>query len=195
MTTSLIAPSPFVGVPVMQVPSRLPSLRATLGALTLAAGVLATVAACSDADGGTSAPALPTSFTATLNGANEKPTAATTPAVGTATVSVNGGTVTYTVTMSSLTGAPRLSHIHGPGDATVAAGVLVNFPSITTVTTNAGTISGTFTAADIVGQGGQPPMSLDSLVSLMRTGKTYVNVHTAQYGGGEIRGQLTPVTR
>jgi hypothetical protein len=92
--------------------------------------------------------------------------------------------------MSGLTGAPRLSHIHGPGDATVAAGVLVNFPSITTVTTNAGTISSSFTASDIVGQNGQPPITMDSLLKLMRSGNTYVNVHTAQFGAGEIRGQL-----
>ena len=48
---------------------------------------------------------------------------------------------------------------------------------------------------DIVGQGGQPPITLDSLLALMRAGKTYVNVHTQQYGAGEIRGQLVPANR
>jgi hypothetical protein len=32
---------------------------------------------------------------------------------------------------------------------------------------------------------------MDSLVTLMRTGNAYVNVHTSANKGGEIRGQLT----
>lgn len=170
--------------------------RTVATALVIAVGTLGAIAACSnDDDSSTATPGPATNFTATLNGAKEKPTAVNTPALGSATVTVNGATVTYTVSMNGLTGAPRLSHIHGPGDSTVAAGVLVNFPSITTVTTNAGSITGTFTAADIVGQGGQPPITLDSLLALMRAGKTYVNVHTQQYGAGEIRGQLVPAAR
>lgn len=173
----------------MPIPSR---LRLPMsGALALAAAVAIVAAgACSSSDETPTTPALPTQFSAQLNAANERPAPVNSAAVGSSTVTVNGTTVTYTVTMSGLTGAPRLSHIHGPGDATVAAGVLVNFPSITTVTTNAGTISSSFTASDIVGQNGQPPITMDSLLKLMRSGNTYVNVHTAQFGAGEIRGQL-----
>lgn len=48
--------------------------------------------------------------------------------------------------------------------------------------------SGTITAADLVGplQG----MPLSALVSEMMAGNTYVNIHTEQNPGGEIRGQL-----
>ncbi len=158
----------------------------TLAAL-LPAALLGAAAACGDDDEPT--PPLPPTFTTTLSGANERPTAVNTPATGTARVVVNGASVSYTVTVTGLTGAPRLAHIHGPSDASTNAGVLVDFDP-TPVTGTAGTFSGTFTAGDIRGQGGRAPISLDSLVTLMRTGQAYVNVHTQQFGAGEVRGQL-----
>jgi hypothetical protein len=154
--------------------------------------VLTLGAACSD--GGDEAPPpagpQPLVFTATLSAANERPNPATSSATGTARVVVTGSSATYTVTVNGLTGAPRLSHIHAPADASTNASVMVNFdPSA--VTTGSGTFSGSFSAADIVGQGGNPPIAFDSLVTLLRNGRAYVNVHTAQFGAGEIRGQLT----
>jgi hypothetical protein len=48
--------------------------------------------------------------------------------------------------------------------------------------------SGTITDADLVGPlAGQ---SLDTLVEALDSGLAYVNVHTSQYPGGEIRGQI-----
>jgi hypothetical protein len=47
---------------------------------------------------------------------------------------------------------------------------------------------GTFTAADLVGPlAGQP---LSALISEIEAGNAYVNVHTIQFPGGEIRGQI-----
>lgn len=47
---------------------------------------------------------------------------------------------------------------------------------------------GTITADNLVGQlAGE---TLDSLIDLIKAGETYVNVHTAQFPGGEIRGQI-----
>ena len=47
---------------------------------------------------------------------------------------------------------------------------------------------GTITAANLVGPlAGQP---LSALIAAMEAGNTYVNVHTTQYPGGEIRGQI-----
>jgi hypothetical protein len=58
-----------------------------------------------------------------------------------------------------------------------------------------GTVEGTITAADVVGPA--PPNTqgfaageFDELVRALRAGIAYANVHTATYGGGEIRGQL-----
>ncbi len=159
-----------------------------LVACSLAPLVIGT--ACSN--GGDDAPPAgpqPLVFNAVLSAANEQPTAAASSGTGTARVVITGTSATYTVTVSGLTGAPRLSHIHAPADATTNASVIVNFdPSA--VTTNSGTFSGSFSAADIVGQGGNPPVSFDSLVTLIRNGRAYVNVHTVQFGAGEIRGQL-----
>jgi hypothetical protein len=148
---------------------------------------LASLSACGDDT--TSTPPAPT-FQATLNAANERPTSLTLPGTGSATVVQNGTTFTYTVNYAGLTGTPTLSHIHGPADATKAVGVLVNF-NIGTPTSGTGSFTGTFTAADIVPASGQPAISMDSLITLMRTGNAYVNVHTNANKGGEIRGQLT----
>jgi plastocyanin len=129
------------------------------------------------------------SFTALLNGANERPNPVTTNGRGFASFSLSGGTVQYVVTFSGLTAPPTMAHIHGPGSASQAVGVLVDFPT-TGQTLNNGVLTGSFTAASIRGAGGQPPISLDSLLSLMRVGNAYVNVHTPANPGGEIRGQI-----
>ena len=132
-----------------------------------------------------------TSFTALLNGANERPTPATTLANGAASFSLSGTTVSYVITFSRLTSAPAAAHIHGPGSAAQVVGVVVPF-STAGQTGTAGVLRGTFTAADIRGLAGQPAFSLDSLLTLMRNGNAYVNVHTAMFPGGEIRGQTGP---
>lgn len=48
--------------------------------------------------------------------------------------------------------------------------------------------TGTITAADLVG--GLAGLDLSDLVEAMRTGNAYVNVHTSQFPGGEIRDQI-----
>lgn len=163
---------------------------ASLAAL-VGAAALVSLAACSDDDTVTPA-GPPTTFGATLSGANERPNAVNTPGAGSASVSftpVSGPATsgTYTVTVTGLTGAPTAAHIHAPADVNTATGVLVNF-NPASVTTPAGTFSGTFTQADIR----NPAVSVDSVLKLVRAGLAYVNVHTAANGGGEVRGQLTP---
>lgn len=156
----------------------------------LACATLAlTIAACDDDDDPVAA--SDPVFVATLSGANERPNPVATAATGTATVTVSGGTASYVVTYNGIGGTPTGAHIHGPGNATQAVGVVVDFPR-TTATASTGTLTGSFTAADIRAPTGQTPMSMDSLVTLMRTGNAYVNVHTAANPGGEIRGQLNP---
>lgn len=142
-------------------------------------------AACSSSE---TAPQPPT-FVATLSAANERPNPVTSPATGSATVVKNGTTYTYTVNYTGLSGAPTAAHIHGPANTTVSAGVLVGF-SAAGAAAGSGTLTGTFTAADI---GSARGVTGDSLDVLLRTGNAYVNVHTPTNGGGEIRGQL--VTR
>jgi hypothetical protein len=48
--------------------------------------------------------------------------------------------------------------------------------------------TGTITASDLVGA--LEDADLADLVEEMRTGNAYVNVHTSQFPGGEVRGQI-----
>src|SRR5918911_200405 len=136
-------------------------------------------------------PPAPETFVATMNGANERPTAKSVPGTGTATFTVNGSAINYTITVNNMTGVTG-AHIH-PGDANSTGGVIVPFPITGTPTgaVNGQLTSGSFTAADIKAatQGGTP-ISMDSLLTLMRTSNAYVNVHTSANPGGEIRGQI-----
>ena len=56
------------------------------------------------------------------------------------------------------------------------------------------TITGTITAANVVGPTAQgiEPGEFGELVSAIRAGVTYVNVHTTRFPGGEIRSQIDP---
>jgi hypothetical protein len=55
-----------------------------------------------------------------------------------------------------------------------------------------GSVSGTITAADVIGPAAQGIAAgeLAEAITAMRQGVTYANVHTNKHPGGEIRGQL-----
>lgn len=127
-----------------------------------------------------------TSFSANLAGANEVP-ATTSSGTGTATFTLNGTTVSYTITYTGLSGAPSASHIH-VGATTVSGPVVVAFSGLPT--TAAGTFSGSFTQADIKAQTNPVINTLDDLLAQMRSGNIYANIHSQANPGGEIRGQL-----
>ena len=161
--------------------------------LAVAALALAVAAGCSD---NTTAPTEET-FTAALNGANERPTANTSPATGSATftLSADGNTLSWTVTT---TGANNVtaSHIHIGGRE--IAGPIV-LPLYAAAASNNPAITGSVTRASFTSPLG---VSFDGLLSLMRAGDTYVNVHTdngvapantgpGDFPGGEIRGQIS----
>lgn len=59
--------------------------------------------------------------------------------------------------------------------------------------TRSGTVSGTITAADVVGPTGQGITTgeMSELVAAIRSGNAYANVHSKKFPGGEIRGQIT----
>jgi CHRD domain len=145
------------------------------------------LAAC----GGSSGPA--THFGATMNGANEVP-AKTTAATGTATYVINATSVDYTVTWTGLSGNATAGHIH-VGTPDVAGAVVVPFTLSAAQKAPQGTLSGTFTAADVqAATGGTVSVAkndFDGLIAAMRAGNTYTNVHTAANPGGEIRGTNT----
>jgi len=153
-----------------------------IGTVALALGL----AAC-----GSSNPA--THFRATLNAANE-PGGVTSSGTGAAEYTVDGGTVSYTVTFTGLTANANAGHIH-VGPAGVNGGVTVPF---TVPRAPAGTFSGTFTAANVAaastsdGGIGVDAGDYNGLLQLMRAGETYTNIHTSNNPNGEIRGQNQP---
>src|SRR5205823_12729299 len=104
-----------------------------IGTVALALGL----AAC-----GSSNPA--THFKATMNAANE-PGTVTSSGTGAAEYTVDGGTVSYTVTFTGLTANANAGHIH-VGPAGVNGGVTVPF---TVPSATSGTVSGSFTAAHV----------------------------------------------
>jgi len=155
----------------------------------LVAAALA-LAAC----GGSSGPA--TRFSATLSSANETPASPhpNASATGSATYTVNGSTVNFTVTFSGLSGNATAAHIH-VGSASEAGGVVVGpFTGVPAATS--GTFTGSFTAADVkAGSTASTTITagdLNSMLTAMRAGNTYTNIHTASNPAGEIRGQNAP---
>jgi plastocyanin len=134
---------------------------------------------------------LPGGIVALLNGAAERPNPVNTTANGAAVFTRSGGVVTYVVTYQGIASIPTGAHIHAPATATTTAGIIVDLVK-QTLTSNSGVISGTFTASDIRPIGGQPAISLDSLMTLLRSSSAYVNVHSTTFPAGEIRGMTGP---
>ena len=153
-----------------------------LSTLKIALAVLLPIIpACSDD------PASPaTSFTAALSGANEVPPVTTT-ATGSATLSVSGAAITYTVNVTDLQNDAVVAHIHvaqtganGPVRLNLC-GTGAPEPACSTTPTGVLATGTNGTTLDI---------TFDELLTAMRTGGAYVNVHTSANQGGEIRGQI-----
>ncbi len=92
---------------------------------------------------------------------------------------------TYTLSWKNLTGDATMAHIHygAPG---VSGPIII--PFFTTTMPASDTISGTLTQADV------NPMSgintIADVAQAIEAGNAYVNIHTASYPAGELRGQL-----
>lgn len=115
----------------------------------------------------------------------------------------NKGTVDYTVNFSGIQSGVIMAHIH-LGNAWQNGPVMVWLcetaaPFVAPVGSppqcpggTDGTITGTFTAADVVGSGGEQISSgdFDTLLDLIDAGAAYVLVHSSEFIPGEIRGQF-----
>ena len=145
-------------------------------------------------------------FSVNLSGPNESPANAS-PGTGIATVTFDtiSNLMSVDLTFSGLTGNTTASHIHG---ATAVAGAgtagvatvtptFTGFPlGVTSGTYNHTfdmTLTSSYNAAFVTANGGTVSTAEAALLSAMLAGKTYLNIHTTTFGGGEIRGFLTPV--
>jgi hypothetical protein len=133
-------------------------------------------------------------FSARLSGAEEVPPI-NTAGTGAYEMTIQPGTITFSLTFSGLSSPLAVAHLHF-GQANVAGGVMIFLcggggqPACPATTE--GTITGTITAANVTGPSlqGIAPGDLDSALEAVRNGLSYANMHTANFGGGEIRGQI-----
>ncbi|MCC5806265.1 MAG: CHRD domain-containing protein [Opitutales bacterium] len=117
-------------------------------------------------------------FTLPLSGLQEVPQVVT-PGSGTATVTLDSETneLTWDVSYENMLGTLTMAHFHGPADFGENAGVLVNMnPDLGS---NTGTIVGSATVTNEV---------RDNVLA----GMTYINLHSSEFGAGELRGQVIP---
>ena len=157
---------------------------ATFGLLTGVAGAQGRLAFRADPDSYQEVPALSTtgtgSFALRLNAGEDE--------------------ASYELSYQGLEGGGVLfAHIH-LGERHTNGGVIVFLCSNVAVPVatpscppNDGTVvSGTLMAGDVIGPAGQGIAfgEFAEFVEALRAGATYVNVHTAVFAGGEIRGQV-----
>jgi len=137
-----------------------------------------------------------------LTGYEETPSAVSTTGNGTfnARISNDGTQIQWELSYADLEGAVQQSHIHfGQKSVTGPISVFLctnlgNGPAGTQpCPAPPATISGTITAVDVTNLANERGISageMDELVRAMRAGKTYVNVHSTRWPGGEIRSQI-----
>ena len=111
------------------------------------------------------------------------------------TADVASDKITFKLVYSNLTGNPMAAHIH-VGQKGVNGGVSGwicgggGQPACPASTS--GTITGTIASANVTGPAtqGVDAGNLAGLIDAIKHHVAYANMHTAKFGGGEIRGQI-----
>lgn len=125
---------------------------------------------------------------------NEENPPALSGAFGSAEVTLNLATrtITYRVDVFNLPSGVTISHIH-VGAKGVNGPTIFNFTPPVNASNDFG-YSGTLSESNLTLRRDQGIGSMDDAIQAMTGGQTYVNVHSAVFPGGEIRGQLVPRT-
>jgi CHRD domain-containing protein len=140
-------------------------------------------------------------FTANLTGWEEVPSVATT-ARGTFIARLAGDyqSIDYELSLSGLQAPITQAHIHFAGP--YVAGPIVIWlcgttalpgPAGTPACVQSGTVRGTITAGSVLASPATQQLAagdLQKMITAMRSGAAYANVHTAVSPGGEMRGQI-----
>ena len=135
-------------------------------------------------------------FSANLAGENEVPPI-NTAGSGEFHMQNVDGNITFSLSFADLSSPLAVAHLHF-APSKVAGGVMIFLcggggqPACPATTS--GTITGTIIAANVTGPAAQGIAAgdLDSALEAVRAGLSYANMHTANFGGGEIRGQVHP---
>jgi CHRD domain len=124
-------------------------------------------------------------FEAELSGSAERPTPVVTEGVGEAKFAFGETSVEFELKWDDLTTPAFAAHIHcgsaeeaGPVGVTLFSGPM----------DSEGEVQGTFSAPDPGNRCGWEDLA--DVLDAMQTGDAYVNIHTTQHRGGEIRGQI-----
>ena len=165
-------------------------VKLAVGVAVLGTAGIATAAVAGQAPGGSAA----------LSGFEEVP-AISTEGGGTfrARIAIGAEEIAYELSYRDLTGDVQQAHIH-LGQRGVNGGISVflcsnlgNGPEGTQACpAEEGTVTGTIVPDNVIGPvpQGIAAGEFDELVTAIRAGATYVNVHTTAHPGGEIRKQL-----
>jgi CHRD domain-containing protein len=139
-------------------------------------------------------------WSTTLTGYGEVPAQSTT-AGGSFSASISDDESTISWQLTYEVPGITQSHLHF-GQPSVNGGISVflctnlgNGPAGTQACpANSGTISGIWSAADVVGPAGQGIAAgeLSELIAAIRSGNVYANIHTTAVPAGFVRGQLAP---
>ena len=143
---------------------------------------------------------------ALLTGYEESPAVSTT-GRGEFTATIDGDVILYTETYSGLQGTVTQSHIH-VGQLSVNGSVVIFLcqtaanPDPTGLAPECpqeGTVTGTITAANVIAGSMAPQQlaagGLAAVLTAIRAGAAYANVHTNLSPGGEIRGQIRTIAK
>lgn len=145
----------------------------------------------------------PITYTASLSGPGESP-ANSSPGTGFATVIFDSAThsLSISLTFSGLTSPTAASHIHCCTSAPFSgtAGVATQTPSFPgfPLGVTSGTFNNTFDTslaasynpAFVTANGGSVAATEQAFAAGLAANETYLNIHTAEFPGGEIRGFL-----
>jgi hypothetical protein len=135
-----------------------------------------------------------------LIGYEENPDVSTA-ASGSLTLRINeaADTFTYTLRYTGLEGDVQQAHVHF-GKRAINGGILLflcsnldNGPAGTPACPQSGTVTRTVGAGDIVAADAQgiEAGNFAEVVAAIRAGRTYANVHSTKWPGGEVRAQIT----
>jgi hypothetical protein len=177
-------------------------MKRMIGTAAMAVATALTVTACGGDYTNLSSLAPPKrNFVATLVGTNEVPPVTTTAAGRMTLVQEDSVNILYTLETTAPTDSVTMAHIHAGAAGANGPIIVWFFPTEASRTpgTGGGTaarVNGILRVGRITRAGTSfvAPFTWDSLVTRMNAGTAYVNVHTRRFGGGEIRGQVAPVT-
>jgi hypothetical protein len=152
-----------------------------------AAALLVIAFGCSERRGDPAGPNVER-FTTSLSAANVVGANVTSPGTGSATFEWDGTRLTFTTTVQNMNQVIA-AHIHGPATSAQNADIVLNIfiPASATGAVNGTLASGAVVAGSHLLVGGA---TLDAVLSMLRSGQSYLLVHTTANPDGEIRGQM-----